>query len=351
MIERLKLYQPPNRLVIPFRGRGRLSVEQRERELGFADNLISLARSLDFKLSSRGWCYYLEPHGLAKGDFDKAESLINSLREDGILPIDIVASSQQRVVEGLENVSEHETAEAYTKYLAAEVLPGFAEEWTPESQWETQENYIELVVEKIDLVGLFSPIAYEEFGVTVTNMQGWSDPLTRATQMKRFVEHYEAGRCPIVLYFTDHDPDGLRIAHFLKEHYDNLARVYWMDGSKIEWTADSVGVERIGLSREMIESWSLTWIDGLVTGSGKDLGSPSHPNHNFDYVQEYIREHGKRKVEANALVTRVNEARQWLRGILSNYIDASVLNDYNARLETKRQGIYCPSLGLCGLTR
>lgn len=62
---------------IPFRCRGKQSLEQKAYEALFADELIRLAKSLDFKMSSRGWCYHLEEHGLSKGDFDKAEALIN----------------------------------------------------------------------------------------------------------------------------------------------------------------------------------------------------------------------------------------------------------------------------------
>jgi len=328
---------------IPFRSRGKQSCEQRAREVRFADELIALAASLDFKMSSRGWCYHLEAHGLSKADFDRAEALINSLREEGVLPIDLVATSQQRIVEGLEYVSEYKTDEAYFEYLGDELIPDAASFWTPQSQWETQPNYIEVVVEKIDLVNLFSPVSKGEFGVTITNMAGWSDQLTRATQMLRFVSHGDAGRQPKVLYITDHDPDGLRIADLLPEHYARLANVRWMDGTQIEWTPDSVPVERIGLDYDLIEKLGLTWIDGLTTGrrnqdgSKRNLADPSHPNHNHDYVQDYLRKFGARKVEANALVVRVDEAREWLRGVLSQHIDLVALERYRSDLKQKRK--------------
>lgn len=232
-----------------------------------------------------------------------------------MLPIDLVATSQQRIIEGLENVSEYKTAETLSDYLRDEAIPYYGSTWTPESQWETQSNYIEVVVEKIDLVNLFSPVSEGEFGVTITNMQGWSDKLTRATQMLRFVSHSDAGRRVKVLYITDHDPDGLRIADLLPKHCANLANVRWMDGTQIEWTPDLVTVERIGLNYDLIEKLGLTWIDGLTTGrrnqdgSKRDLVDPNHPNHNHRFVQDYLRQYGARKVEANALVVRVDEAR------------------------------------------
>jgi hypothetical protein len=327
---------------IPFRTRGRRTEAQKEAEQRFADELVALAWSLDFKLSARGWCYHLEPHGLAKGDFDRAESLINSLREDGILPVDLVAVSQQRVVKGLEHVDDYTSEESFAEHLRDIVIPLRADMWIPFSQWDTQPNYVELMVEKIDLVGLFRPVC-AEFGVTITNMQGWSDPLTRATQMKRFVRHKLRRRNPIALYVTDLDPDGPRIAELLTEHYNRLSRVRWMDGSQSLWTPDSVRVVRIGLDKELIDRLGLTWIDGLGTGrknadgSKRDLSDPSHPCHNHAYVQEYLQEYGNRKVEANALVTRIEAARDWLRGLLPDYIDVAALSKYRRSIERKRK--------------
>jgi hypothetical protein len=313
-----------------------------EAEQKFADELVSLARSLDFKMSARGWCYHLEPHGLVKGDFDRAENLINSLREDGILPIDLVAESQQRVVEGLEHVDRYTDEKSFADHLRDIVIPAEADIWTPSSQWDTQTNYVELMVEKIDLVGLFSPVC-AGFGVPITNMQGWSDPLTRATQMQRFSRHWLREHKPIALYITDLDPDGLRIAELLKEHYNRLSRVRWMDRSQIHWTPELVRVVRIGLDKKLVDRLKLTWIDGLETGrknadgSKRDLSDPSHPSHNHAYVQEYLKKYGNRKVEANALVTRIEEAREWLRNLLPRYVDVAALNKYRRRLERKRK--------------
>ena len=44
------------------------------------------------------------------------------------------------------------------------------------------------------------------------------------------------------------------------------------------------------------------WINNLETASGKRLDDPKHPDHKKPYVQDYIREFGVRKREANALV-------------------------------------------------
>ena len=44
----------------------------------FCEKIIEVESSLDFPVSSRGWCYLLEEYGLNKGDFDRAETLFLS---------------------------------------------------------------------------------------------------------------------------------------------------------------------------------------------------------------------------------------------------------------------------------
>ena len=82
-------------VALPKRGPGRPSArsaalcDAKVRE--FCGALLELQSGLDFKASARGWCYMLEPYGLAKGDFDKAEKLINGCRKNGSLPLDFTA--------------------------------------------------------------------------------------------------------------------------------------------------------------------------------------------------------------------------------------------------------------------
>ena len=77
-------------ITLPRRSRGRptaTATAQYERELEvFCHRLIEID-SLDFKVSSRGWGYLLEEHGLAKGDFDAAERVINDCRKADISPL------------------------------------------------------------------------------------------------------------------------------------------------------------------------------------------------------------------------------------------------------------------------
>jgi hypothetical protein len=72
-------------------------VKYRERLAAFCALISQIRSSMDFAVSSRGWCYLLERHGLRKGDFDAAQRLINECRRSGELPLDICAEDASRV--------------------------------------------------------------------------------------------------------------------------------------------------------------------------------------------------------------------------------------------------------------
>src|SRR4051794_5445681 len=68
-------------------------------------------QTVDFKISARGWCYMLEPRGLSKGDFDRAERVITVLRKRGYLSFDFVAEDVTRVAEGVEELDDPDPVE------------------------------------------------------------------------------------------------------------------------------------------------------------------------------------------------------------------------------------------------
>jgi hypothetical protein len=145
-------------LALPRRGRGRQTAEaQRQHEAdvdGFCAAMVEIRSRLDFEVSARGWCYILEEHGLAKGDFDAAERLIVACRKSGALPLDICAEDGARAADNLLHVDRttpEEEAAAIVERIADEHLY-----YRPISFWEDQENYVEIAVEKVDLKSLFA---------------------------------------------------------------------------------------------------------------------------------------------------------------------------------------------------
>ncbi len=110
---------------LPQRGRGRRSKDAQARyeaELSaFCEAIVQIRSTLDFDISARGWCYILEDHGLTKGDFDKAQSLIADCRKTGLLPLDIVAEDGARSFLNLEVLDSDDPegqAQAVINYLS-----------------------------------------------------------------------------------------------------------------------------------------------------------------------------------------------------------------------------------------
>ena len=63
---------------------------------------------------------------------------------------------------------------------------------------------------------------------------------------------------------------------------------------------------------------------------------PNLRNENKDYVQDYLRLYGARKVEANALVSRPAAGRQLCREAITKYIDQSGIVRYTSKLKQER---------------
>jgi len=315
---------------IPKRTPGRQSAASKARfdnELyQFASDLHALNRTIDFALSSRGWCYVLEEHGLLKPDFDYAQKLINMCRKSGLLPIDFTVRDMTRKAIGEEHIDDSDV-EAHADAVW-NTVDRFIDQYRPVSFWENQKYYIELAVEKIDLVGLFRPVA-NEFMIPVTNFKGWSDINARADMLNRFTHWYDKGKRIVLLYMGDHDPGGLNISDALYQNFEDLEEaVYYPDGLEID---------RFGLNSDFINNHGLSWVDNLKTSRKtvpNDLSDPRHPDHAKSYVQTYLKAHGARKVEANALVVRPDAGRQLLRDTIDKYIDHDAIVDHEEQTET-----------------
>jgi hypothetical protein len=61
-----------------------------------------------------------------------------------------------------------------------------------------------------------------------------------------------------------------------------------------DFDLDQVEIKRFGLDADFIEQHCLSWTHGLITGSGQDLGDPSHRKHIEHDVQSYIQRFGER---------------------------------------------------------
>jgi hypothetical protein len=296
----------------------------------FASVIREIASGLDFKPSSRGWGYILEGmHYLTKADLDACQRLINDCRKRGILPMDICSEDSKRQFENLEdltNLSPREFAAAYIRGLA-----DVPEMYAPFSFWQDKSCYLQVVTEKIDLKELFKVVC-ASFHIPIANAGGWGDMWIRAHMMERFKFWEERGKTPVLLYCGDFDPGGVLMSDTLM---NNMAEMELAVG----WNPSNVVIDRFGLNLDFIEENNLSWIDNLITGSGKSLDDPGHPDHSKPYVQNWLREIGVRKVEANALVVNPEAGRALCLQAITKYVNLDSPAEYQSGLDLVRRDV------------
>jgi hypothetical protein len=314
--------------LLPRRSRGRQSAEAeaeyQHRRAAFCSLILQIRSTMDFAVGSRGWCYILEQHGLPKGNFDDAQKLITDCRKTGELPLDICCEDDSRQTIGLQGGPDDPTvedeAQSWVDYVRENAWQSY-----PFSFWEDQEVYVEVAVEKLDLRNLFC----EEFYVPLTNFKGWSDLNSRAAMMKRFAKHEGEGRQCVLLLCGDHDPGGLAITATMHKNLEDLA-------DAVNWSPINL-ITRFGLNADFINRHGLTWIDNLETSSGQRLDDPRHPDHFKPYVQDYLRQLGARKCEANALVVAPEIGRDLCRRAILQHVPGNASRRYRERLEVERE--------------
>lgn len=282
----------------------------------FSMFLHEIQKKIGFKVSSRGWAYLLETERLInKDEFDRVTNIINKCRKKGYLPIDFTAEESARRFHGVEKPNELDIVEDFGDWLKAAFHA--ADNYTPD-WFDGEEYYIQMVVEKVDLVTLFQPIC-NEYHIPIANSKGWSSMLQRAEYARRFAEARDKGLKPVLLYCGDFDPDGLRISEFIRKNLDDLKNVVWDDGMDGYDPKDLI-IDRFGLNYDFIIDNNLTWIDNLITGSKLNLADPNHKNHNMPYIQEYLKNYGVRKCEANAIVVLPKIAKNLVREAIEKYL-------------------------------
>ena len=319
-----------NKIIVPRRKRGAQSARAKEafeeQVKAFCAGIRDIRSTIDFDVSSRGWAYLLESHGVTKGEFNTVQERINDCRKSGDLPLDICSEDVRRSADNIEDLDD-EDPQTQADILIEELRNAHLT-YFPFSFWDDQDFYIEMMVEKVDLRNLFATVC-EEYHIPIANGSGWSDINMRAAMMRRFKDWEKQGKQCVLLYCGDHDPGGLKISDFLRSNMEELE-------DAVEWSPDNLIIERFGLNYDFIVEQGLTWIENLETGSGGRLDDPKHKDHKAPYVQDYLRTYGVRKVEANALVVRPQEGRDLCRAAINQYVPETAPDDYNAALKPKR---------------
>ncbi len=319
------------KFVLPMRKGGRPSKESaldyKNQCETFSDALTAFQESVGFKISSRGWGYHLESMNLIdKSEFTTVESAINELRKTGYLPINFTASDKGRSTLGI--VGKDYDVEDELEYQRENIVKFISNSYTPTLLCDKTKVYIEVIVEKVDLVGLFHPVC-KLFQIPITNLKGWSDINSRADIIKRCIEKHDRGYDVTLLYCGDFDPAGIKISDTFKKNLKDLEPAFKHD-------LDFIDFSRFGLNHRYIVDNDLIWTDNLISGSGKDLADPKHKDNKKPYVQDYIGKYGKRKVEANALLKDIPKARDLIKTTINMLVSDVDLENYQEDMKIKR---------------
>lgn len=321
------------KIILPSKGKNRSA----ELEI-FAERLIEINESTGFKVSSRGWCYQLEGLGIAvKGEFNRIQRLINECRKNGLLPIDFVAEEEARTFHNITR-PDSETPKEYIKSWIESTLD-CKNIYTPD-YWDGEKYYIQMLVEKVDLVTLFRPVCNKYF-IPIATSKGWSSILQRAEIAQRFQDMEETGHTPILLYCGDFDIAGMEISDFLMKNFVDI-----QNGTG--WYPDNLIVDRFGLNWDFIIDANLSLINNLETAGGyiakvegdnmvqgKTNNGRPHPDFNKPSTQEYLKKYGVVKCEANALVVNPNAGRRLCAYAIEKYLGYDVFD----RFDEKKQAV------------
>lgn len=303
---------------------------RREARRAMGEAIERLSQATGYKFGPRGWAYYAEGLGLiTKGEFDRFEKLLTEMRKDGELDPDVIEPDASRTATNVADFDASDNApEDYARWAVEDIgdrLKSWAEVYHEAGFWDDLDTYLEMIVEKKDLVQIFRSTA-DRYNVRITNGKGDTDIHTRLAMLKRFRDHTEAGRRCVLLAIGDHDPKGLHIVEGLHRTIMSCANIKGLD-----WIEPDFDVVNIGLTEQQVYDLNLMRIGNLETGGGRDLSDPGHPDHFKPYVQDYIRRFGVWKCEANALVGHPAEARNMLESAINEFIPPSYPDDIRAK--------------------
>lgn len=298
----------------------------------FSHYLKWIREQMGFDVSARGWCYQLEQYGLInKGQFNSVNRWINNCRKMGFIPIDFVATETARSFAGIKVPTDKTPEEHFKEWLEAAMN---CERYFIPDWWKDEEYYIQMLVEKIDLVTLFKPVC-DDYNIPIATSKGWSSILQRADMLERFQAAEEMGLKVVLLYCGDHDPYGLAISDYMMSNLKDLYRA-------TEYWPGNIIIDRFGLNYDFIQRHGLSWIENLISGSGK------RPKYDDPIVADYIGKYGERKCEANALIVAPDAAEALCRAAIENYLGEDAIDRFQEIREKISETIkeYVKSTGL-----
>ena len=176
---------------------------RKDARFAMGEAIERMSRDTGYKFGPRGWAYYAEGLGLiTKGEFDRFEKLLVDMRKDGELDPDVIEPDASRIATHVADFEGSSYApEQMAKWAVDDIsdnLRRWAESYHQHGYWDDLDYYVEMIVEKKDLVQIFKSTA-DRYNVRITNGKGDTDIHSRLAMLKRFRDHTEAGRRCVLL--------------------------------------------------------------------------------------------------------------------------------------------------------
>jgi len=194
-------------------------------------------------LTLRGLHYQLVALGMTNNElhYKKVISAMTKARWDSLVPFDTFSDHDRKMESKTEYVEiDLDEAVGDAKDAIRNWMRNF---WR--SHWENQPNYVEVLIEKKALQGVFKGPC-DENRVGLGACKGYPSLTFLNNAFKRYKDAVWSGKYVVVLYFGDHDPSGDDIPRSMAENLKKLG----MDPLTFE-------IRRIALNKDQAIEWEL----------------------------------------------------------------------------------------------
>lgn len=202
-------------------------------------------------LTIRALHYQLVSIGMTNSQqhYKRVVAAMGVARWDGIVSFDAFSDRDRALA--CETKAEETNLESIQKDAKKQV--GLWMESYMRNKWENQPYYPEIFIEKKALEGVFIKPCIEH-GVALGACKGYPSLTFLHEASERFIEAYERGKRPIIIYFGDYDPSGEDIPRALQENIIKLG-------------CPSIEVKRIALMEHQVIDWKLPPAPAKLTDS------------------------------------------------------------------------------------
>lgn len=202
------------------------------------ENSIEICREYDPGiLTLRALHYQLVGLGMTNDiqHYKRVVDAMTDARWDGIIPFEQFSDRERDV---LGHTAYEEVIFEESVQIAKEQIEAWMTNYQ-RNKWERQRYYVEVVIEKKALIGVFEPVCKAN-KVALSACKGYPS-LTFVNEMASRMRY--VGREIVILYFGDHDPSGDDIPRSLIENLERLGV--------------TATLERVALTIDQVKEWHL----------------------------------------------------------------------------------------------